>query len=94
MRAHTDFQSQIDPLPKFDLFVCLLWARLGSRLHPSLHQKPGGGEYASGTEYELLDAMEGFLPEQGDGGFDLQTARGIRSYGEAKRGAGTNPQSR
>jgi WD40 repeat protein len=60
MRAHTDFQTQIEPPSKFDLFVCLLWARLGSRLHPGLHPKPGGGEYASGTEYELLDALEGF----------------------------------
>jgi WD40 repeat protein len=60
MRAHTDFQTQIEPPSKFDLFVCLLWARLGSRLHPALHRKPGGGEYASGTEYELLDALEGF----------------------------------
>ncbi|MEY2536401.1 MAG: hypothetical protein QOG67_141 [Verrucomicrobiota bacterium] len=60
MRAHTDFQAQIEPPSKFDLFVCLLWARLGSRLHPALHRKPDGGEYASGTEYELLDALEGF----------------------------------
>jgi tetratricopeptide (TPR) repeat protein len=60
MRANADFQSQIEPPSKFDVFVCLLWARLGSRLHPGLHQKPGGGEYASGTEYELLDAMEAF----------------------------------
>jgi len=60
MRADTDFQTQIEPPSKFDLFVCLLWARLGSRLHPRLHRKPGGGEYASGTEYELLDALEGF----------------------------------
>ncbi|MDB6031781.1 MAG: hypothetical protein JWM16_2119, partial [Verrucomicrobiales bacterium] len=60
MRADTDFQTQITPPSQFDLFVCLLWARLGSRLHPALHRKPGGGEYASGTEYELLDALEGF----------------------------------
>ena len=60
MRAHTDFQAQIEPPSKFDLFVCLLWARLGSRLHPALHRKPSGDEYASGTEYELLDALEGF----------------------------------
>jgi WD40 repeat protein len=60
MRADTDFQTQITPPSQFDLFVCLLWARLGSRLHPALHRKPDGGEYASGTEYELLDALEGF----------------------------------
>ena len=60
MRAHTDFQTQIEPPSKFDLFVCLLWARLGSRLHPGLHRKADGSEYASGTEYELLDALEEF----------------------------------
>lgn len=60
MRAHTDFQAQIEPPSRFDLFVCILWARLGSRLHPKLHRKPGGGEYASGTECELLDALDGF----------------------------------
>src|SRR3984893_11581948 len=60
MRADTDFQTQIEPPSKFDLFICLLWARLGSRLHPALHRKPDGTEYASGTEYELLDALEGF----------------------------------
>ena len=32
MRAHTDFQSQIEPPSTFDIFVCLLWARLGTRL--------------------------------------------------------------
>ncbi|MEY2499625.1 MAG: hypothetical protein QOD12_3181 [Verrucomicrobiota bacterium] len=58
MGAHTDPQSQIEPPSKFDVFVCLLWARLGSRLHPKLHHKPEGGEYASGTEYEVLDALE------------------------------------
>ncbi len=34
IRADTDFQSQIEPPSKFDVFVCLLRARLGSRLHP------------------------------------------------------------
>src|SRR5881394_2119472 len=28
MRADTDFQTQIEPPSKFDLFVSLLWARL------------------------------------------------------------------
>ena len=58
--AHTDPQSQIEPPSTFDLFVCLLWARLGTRLHPGLHRKPDGSGYASGTEQELLDALEGF----------------------------------
>ena len=57
MRAQMDFTTQIEPPSKFDLCVCLLWARLGTRPHPSLHRKPDGGEYLSGTEYELLDAI-------------------------------------
>lgn len=60
MLAHTDFQSQIEPPSHFDLFVCLLWARLGTKLLPALHRKADGGTYASGTEYELLDALDGF----------------------------------
>ena len=55
MRAHTDFQTQIEPPSKFDLFVCILWSRLGSRLHPALHRRPGGGEVpqttTGGAEY-------------------------------------------
>lgn len=60
MRATLDFTTQIERPSRFDLCICLLWARLGTRLHPSLHRKPDGGEYLSGTEYELLDAVEGW----------------------------------
>ena len=49
MFAHMGFQSQIEPPSQFDLFVCLLWARLGTRL-PSNFRKPDGSPYASGTE--------------------------------------------
>ena len=37
-----------------------MFSRLGTKLHPALHRKADGGEYACGTEYELLDALEGF----------------------------------
>ena len=60
MSAHTDFQSQIEPPSKFDIFVCLLFSRLGTQLHPGIHRKGDGSQYASGTEYELVDALEGF----------------------------------
>ena len=39
--------------------ICLLFSRLGTEPHPGLHRKAGGGKYASGTEYELLDALNG-----------------------------------
>jgi WD40 repeat protein len=58
MFVHADPQSQIEPPSKFDLFVCFLWSRLGSRLHPGIHRKPDGGAYESGTEYEVIDALE------------------------------------
>jgi hypothetical protein len=60
LRAHTDPQTQTEPLANFDLCVCLLWSRLGTRLYPGLHHKPDGGEYASGTEYEILHALDAF----------------------------------
>jgi Novel STAND NTPase 1 len=60
LRAHTDPQTQTEPLANFDLCVCLLWARLGTRLYPGLHRKPDGSQYASGTEYEVLHALDAF----------------------------------
>ncbi len=59
MRAHKDFQSQIESPSDFDLFVCILWSRLGTRLHPGVHHRADGSPYASGTEYEFEDAMRG-----------------------------------
>lgn len=60
MCAHADFQTQIEPPSGFDIFICLLFSRLGTALHPGLHRKRDGAGYMSGTEYELLDALEGF----------------------------------
>lgn len=60
MAAHTDFQTQIEPPSQFDIFICVLFSRLGTEPHPGLHRKAGGGKYASGTEQELLDALDGF----------------------------------
>src|SRR5262249_13241846 len=37
--------------------IILLWSRMGTRLPPSL-QKPGGGTYESGTEWEYEDARQ------------------------------------
>src|SRR5438045_1273780 len=52
MRGTADFQGNIDDPAKFDIVVCILWSRLGSRLH-SQHQRPDGSRYKSGTEYEF-----------------------------------------
>ena len=51
-----DFQAQIRAPAEFDLVICILWSRLGSRLHPGRHKRADGSEYASGTEYEFESA--------------------------------------
>ncbi|GAA5127593.1 hypothetical protein JIN84_08470 [Luteolibacter yonseiensis] len=56
-----DYQEQIKPPSGFDIFICILWSRLGTRLHsrytlPPDHQKVA----ASGTEYEFVDAKTHF----------------------------------
>src|SRR5271165_5092538 len=51
MQATKDFQDNIPSTALFDVVVCILWSRLGSRLH-SKHRKPDGGLYESGTAYE------------------------------------------
>lgn len=40
-----------------DLTVMLAWSRMGTPL-PDDHRKPDGSPYASGTEYEFLDALD------------------------------------
>jgi len=40
-----------------DLVICILWKRLGSPLSVK-HQRPGGGRWNSGTEFELVTALE------------------------------------
>ena len=55
-----DFQGQIPEPANFDLVVCILWSRLGSRLHPGMHRRADGSTYASGTEYEFTSAMNAF----------------------------------
>jgi WD40 repeat protein len=53
----TDFQGNIPPIEKFDVVICILWSRLGTRLG-SWHSRPGGGAWDSGTEMEIMTALE------------------------------------
>jgi hypothetical protein len=39
------------------LVICILWKRLGSPLSIK-HERPGGGRWRSGTEFELVTAIE------------------------------------
>ncbi|HKH45447.1 MAG TPA: ATP-binding protein, partial [Thermoanaerobaculia bacterium] len=60
MRATRDFQDQIPPPSTFDVVLCILWSRLGSRLHAK-HNRADGTPYLSGTEYEFEDAAAAAL---------------------------------
>jgi WD40 repeat protein len=51
------YQDQIPNTAQFDLVICILWSRLGTKLHPRFRM-PDGGEPRSGTEYELGWAKE------------------------------------
>jgi len=53
------FQTQIQPPSETDIFVGILWARIGTRL-PAHITRPDGSRYASGTEFEFEDAWAGF----------------------------------
>ncbi|MBV8174045.1 MAG: PD40 domain-containing protein [Verrucomicrobia bacterium] len=57
MEATRDYQENIPPTSDFDLVICILWKRLGSPLSVK-HQRPGGGRWNSGTEFELVTALE------------------------------------
>jgi hypothetical protein len=52
MRATTDYQGNISSPSEFDIVVCILWSRLGSRLNPN-YRPADESPYDSGTEYEL-----------------------------------------
>jgi hypothetical protein len=50
--AEVGYQEQIPKTSQFDLVVCILWSRLGTKLHPRFTM-PDGSEPRSGTDYEL-----------------------------------------
>lgn len=57
--ATDSFQDQIVRPSETDITVCILWSRLGTRL-PDRFRRPDGSRYASGTEFEFEDAVEGW----------------------------------
>ncbi len=54
--ASGGYQAQIPSSTDSDIFVTILWSRLGSPL-PAEFVRPDGSPYASGTEYEFEAAM-------------------------------------
>jgi WD40 repeat protein len=57
MESTRDYQENIPLTSDFDLVICILWKRLGSPLSAT-HQNPAGGRWRSGTEFELVTAVE------------------------------------
>jgi len=53
------FQTQIPTPSNTDIFICILWSRIGTRL-PAHLTRPDGSRYASGTEFEFEDAWASF----------------------------------
>ena len=57
--ASDSFQQQIVRPSTTDIMICILWSRLGTRL-PDHFRRSDGSTYASGTEFELEDAISSF----------------------------------
>ncbi|MBV9106505.1 MAG: WD40 repeat domain-containing protein, partial [Verrucomicrobia bacterium] len=50
------YQDQMPNTAQFDLVICILWSRLGTKLHPRF-QMPDGSEPRSGTDFEIAWAV-------------------------------------
>ncbi len=59
LRASETFQTQLDIPINSDIFIGILWSRLGQPL-PNHIKRKDGTQYLSGAEFEFEDAMEGF----------------------------------
>ena len=59
MLASETFQAQIHPPRETEIYVGILWSRIGSPLPDSI-LRPDGSRYESGTAFEFEDALGGF----------------------------------
>lgn len=59
LAATSTFQAQLVRPSEADVAVCILWARLGTRL-PKDFRRADGSAYESGTSFEFEDAADGF----------------------------------
>lgn len=57
--ASDTFQAQIHPPRHTDIYLGILWSRIGSPL-PETIKRPDGTIYDSGTAFEFEDALHGF----------------------------------
>ncbi len=53
-------ENTMEPPSQADLFICILWSRLGTRLHAQEHANTPNSANVSGTEFEFKDAMAAF----------------------------------
>ena len=65
MLATKDFQENIPSPAEFHIVLCILWSRLGTRLH-SKHRRDDGTPYQSGTEFEFEEAVRGWQETNGE----------------------------
>ncbi len=56
-RLDEGYQEQIPNTGEFELVICILWSRLGTRLAPTF-KMPDGSLPRSGTEYEISWALD------------------------------------
>jgi len=59
MLASETFQAQIHPPAETEIYVGILWSRIGSPL-PETILRPDGTRFESGTAFEFEDALNGF----------------------------------
>ena len=57
--ASETFQAQIHPPRQTDIYIGILWSRIGSPL-PDTIRRPDGTVYDSGTAFEFEDALSGY----------------------------------
>lgn len=60
MLISEDYQKQISDPNNADIFICILWSRLGTPL-PDYYLKEDGTLFLSGTEYEFQRAYNSYL---------------------------------
>jgi tetratricopeptide (TPR) repeat protein len=66
LRATAHFNEELVRPSDCDLFLCVLWSRLGSPL-PSQFNRADGTRFDSGTEWELVEATEAFEKRHAEG---------------------------
>lgn len=57
--ASDTFQAQIHPPRESDIYLGIVWSRIGSPLPPSI-RRPDGTVYESGSVFEFEDALAGY----------------------------------